>query len=199
MITQCPIRPGHSFTYRFDVAGQEGTLWWHAHVSCLRGTLHGALIIRPRRGSYPFPKPHGEIPIIIGCELTSSVMKACVCAMSVAGTLVNSISSSTNVVVSTMTGDWWDMDLDQLDRNMLDGFFSDNQKASMINGKLGDLYNCSGKIIIEVFFNTVHNTTVHRLYYLDSFHFSPRSIKKDLINFNNTILRISNYTTFILL
>jgi hypothetical protein len=50
-----------------------------------------------------------------------------------------------------MTGDWWDMDLDQLDRNMLDGFFSDNQKASMINGKLGDLYNCSGKIIIEVF------------------------------------------------
>jgi hypothetical protein len=51
-----------------------------------------------------------------------------------------------------MTGDWWDMDLDQLDRNMLDGFFSDNQKASMINGKLGDLYNCSGKIIIEVFF-----------------------------------------------
>jgi hypothetical protein len=35
---------------------------------------------------------------------------------------------------------------------MLDGFFSDNQKASMINGKLGDLYNCSGKIIIEVFF-----------------------------------------------
>ncbi|CAO2149354.1 unnamed protein product [Urochloa humidicola] len=68
MITQCPIRPGHNFTYRFNVAGQEGTLWWHAHVSCLRGTIHGAFIIRPRHGvaSYPFAKPHREIPLIIG-------------------------------------------------------------------------------------------------------------------------------------
>ncbi|KAL6654554.1 hypothetical protein ACP70R_008019 [Stipagrostis hirtigluma subsp. patula] len=68
MITQCPILPNHNFTYRFDVAGQEGTLWWHAHVAFLRGTLHGAFIIRPRHGisSYPFPKPHMEIPIIIG-------------------------------------------------------------------------------------------------------------------------------------
>ncbi|CAO2149911.1 unnamed protein product [Urochloa humidicola] len=110
MITQCPIRPGHSFTYRFVVDGQEGTLWWHAHVTCLRATLHGALIIRPRHGasSYPFPKPHREVPIIIG--------------------------------------DWWDMDLDQLDRNMLDGYFADSQTATAINGKLGDLYNCSGTV-----------------------------------------------------
>ena len=69
MITQCPILPNHNFTYRFDVAGQEGTLWWHAHVFSLRGTVHGAFIIRPRHGgvnSYPFPKPHKEIPIVIG-------------------------------------------------------------------------------------------------------------------------------------
>ncbi|XP_062225118.1 laccase-15-like [Phragmites australis] len=67
-ITQCPILPNHNFTYRFDVAGQEGTLWWHAHVPCLRATVHGALVIRPRLGpgSYPFPMPHKEIPIIIG-------------------------------------------------------------------------------------------------------------------------------------
>jgi laccase len=68
MITQCPILPGRNFTYRFNVAGQEGTLWWHAHVPCLRATLHGALIIRPRHGaaSYHFPKPDKEIPIVIG-------------------------------------------------------------------------------------------------------------------------------------
>ncbi|CAL4983144.1 unnamed protein product [Urochloa decumbens] len=68
MITQPCILPSHNFTYRFDVVGQEGTLWWHAHVPCIRATLHGALIIRPRNApaSYPFPKPHKEVPIIIG-------------------------------------------------------------------------------------------------------------------------------------
>ncbi|XP_025827835.1 laccase-15-like [Panicum hallii] len=108
MITQCPIRPNHNFTYRFDVAGQEGTLWWHAHVGCFRATLHGALIIRPRHGasSYPFPKPHVEIPMIIG--------------------------------------EWWDMDLVQLERNMVDGDFRDNPTAMTINGQLGDPFNCSG-------------------------------------------------------
>jgi FtsP/CotA-like multicopper oxidase with cupredoxin domain len=65
---QCPIQPNRNFSYRFNVAGQEGTLWWHAHVPCLRASLHGALIIRPRNGasSYPFLKPHTEVPIIIG-------------------------------------------------------------------------------------------------------------------------------------
>ncbi|KAM0877090.1 hypothetical protein ACQ4PT_035739 [Festuca glaucescens] len=68
MITQCPIQPNKNFTYRFNVIGQVGTLWWHAHVGFLRATIHGALIIRPRSGpnSYPFPKPDKEIPIVIG-------------------------------------------------------------------------------------------------------------------------------------
>ncbi|XP_062197637.1 laccase-15-like [Phragmites australis] len=110
MITQCPILPNHNFTYRFEVAGQEGTLWWHAHVSCLRGTLHGAIIIRPRHGAdlYPFPKPHREIPIIMG--------------------------------------DWWEMDLAQLDRDFMNGSVFDHPNASTINGKLGDLFNCSGAV-----------------------------------------------------
>ncbi|VAH22285.1 unnamed protein product [Triticum turgidum subsp. durum] len=42
MITQCPIQPSKNFTYRFNVNGQEGTLWWH--------------------DSYPFPVPDKEIP-----------------------------------------------------------------------------------------------------------------------------------------
>ncbi|CAL4973117.1 unnamed protein product [Urochloa decumbens] len=69
MVTQCPIRPGQRYTYRFAVSGQEGTLWWHAHSSFLRATVHGALIIRPRGGAaaYPFPAPDGgEKAVILG-------------------------------------------------------------------------------------------------------------------------------------
>ncbi|RLM68862.1 laccase-15-like [Panicum miliaceum] len=108
MITQCPIQPGHNFTYRFNVVGQEDTLWWHAHVSCLRASVHGPLIIRPRQGasSYPFPKPHTEVPIIIG--------------------------------------EWWETNLIQVARNLTHGFFGFNPSAATLNGKLGDLYNCSG-------------------------------------------------------
>ncbi|XP_061339642.1 laccase-7-like [Gastrolobium bilobum] len=66
-ITQCPIPSGSSYTYKFNITGQEGTLWWHAHSSWLRATVHGALIIRPRLGhSYPFIKPYKEVPILIG-------------------------------------------------------------------------------------------------------------------------------------
>ncbi|CAL5388473.1 unnamed protein product [Camellia sinensis] len=65
--TQCPILPGNCYTYRFTITGQEGTLWWHAHVQWLRATVHGALIIRPRVGhSYPFPNPQKEFPILLG-------------------------------------------------------------------------------------------------------------------------------------
>lgn len=66
-ITQCPIRPGGSYTYRFTITEQEGTLWWHAHSSWLRASVYGALIIHPRLGTtYPFTMPHRETPIILG-------------------------------------------------------------------------------------------------------------------------------------
>ncbi|KAL7229228.1 hypothetical protein ACSBR2_007848 [Camellia fascicularis] len=66
-VTQCPIRPGGSYTYRFTIQGQEGTLWWHAHSSWLRATVYGALIIHPKQGSsYPFPKPKRETPLLLG-------------------------------------------------------------------------------------------------------------------------------------
>ncbi|PON37110.1 Laccase [Parasponia andersonii] len=70
-VTQCPIRPGHNYTYKFNITGQEGTLWWHAHTSWLRATVHGALIIYPRSNPlkphpYPFPTPYKEVPIILG-------------------------------------------------------------------------------------------------------------------------------------
>ena len=68
-ITQCPIRPGRSYTYKFTITGQEGTLWWHAHSSWLRATVYGALIILPRLDTtYPFTftRPHRQIPILLG-------------------------------------------------------------------------------------------------------------------------------------
>ncbi|KAI3705667.1 hypothetical protein L1987_75906 [Smallanthus sonchifolius] len=66
-ITQCPIRPGQSYTYRFTISGQEGTLWWHAHSSWLRATVYGAIVIHPKQeDSYPFPKPNHESVIMLG-------------------------------------------------------------------------------------------------------------------------------------
>ncbi|XP_031253672.1 laccase-12-like [Pistacia vera] len=66
-VTQCPIRPGMTYTYRFTIQNQEGTLWWHAHSSWLRATVYGALIIHPKEGSsYPFPKPKRETAVLLG-------------------------------------------------------------------------------------------------------------------------------------
>ncbi|TVU19688.1 hypothetical protein EJB05_35854, partial [Eragrostis curvula] len=54
--------------YNFDIIGQRGTLWWHAHVSWLRATLYGPLVILPPAGvPYPFlPAPDEEVPIMLG-------------------------------------------------------------------------------------------------------------------------------------
>ncbi|CAI9108132.1 OLC1v1007660C1 [Oldenlandia corymbosa var. corymbosa] len=66
-VTQCPIQPGATYTYRFTIINQEGTLWWHAHSKWLRATVYGALVIRPKVGSpYPFPQPTREVPIVLG-------------------------------------------------------------------------------------------------------------------------------------
>lgn len=35
--------------------GQAGTVWWHAHITWLRATVHGAFIIKPNRHNlYPY-------------------------------------------------------------------------------------------------------------------------------------------------
>ncbi|XP_023528615.1 laccase-17-like [Cucurbita pepo subsp. pepo] len=66
-VTQCPIQTGQAYTYNFTLKGQRGTLLWHAHISWLRATIHGPIIILPRRNeSYPFEKPHREAPIVFG-------------------------------------------------------------------------------------------------------------------------------------
>ncbi|KAH9624352.1 hypothetical protein KSS87_020683 [Heliosperma pusillum] len=66
-ITQCPIQPGQSYLYNFTITGQRGTLFWHAHISWLRATVHGAIVLLPKKGTtYPFPKPDNEKIIIFG-------------------------------------------------------------------------------------------------------------------------------------
>ncbi|TKY66117.1 Laccase-17 protein [Spatholobus suberectus] len=53
--------------YTTSVTGQRGTLWWHAHISWLRATLYGPIVILPKRHvSYPFPQPSREVPTIFG-------------------------------------------------------------------------------------------------------------------------------------
>ncbi|CAL1403249.1 unnamed protein product [Linum trigynum] len=66
-ITQCPIQTGQSYVYNYTIVGQRGTLWWHAHISWLRSTVYGPIIILPKLGvPYPFQKPYKEVPILFG-------------------------------------------------------------------------------------------------------------------------------------
>ncbi|KAL3579914.1 hypothetical protein D5086_017749 [Populus alba] len=66
-ITQCPIQTNQTYVYNFTITGQRGTLFWHAHISWLRASVHGPLIIFPKRNvSYPFAKPHKEVSIMLG-------------------------------------------------------------------------------------------------------------------------------------
>lgn len=72
-ITQCPIQPGSSYIYDFNVTEQRGTLWWHAHILWLRATVYGALVIMLKPGTpFPFPQPAREFEVILGefeCQL----------------------------------------------------------------------------------------------------------------------------------
>uniref|UniRef100_A0A8R7TG05 Laccase n=1 Tax=Triticum urartu TaxID=4572 RepID=A0A8R7TG05_TRIUA len=66
-VTQCPIQTGQSYVYNFTVTGQRGTLWWHAHISWLRATVYGVIVILPKLGVlYPFVAPHKEVPVLFG-------------------------------------------------------------------------------------------------------------------------------------
>ncbi|KAF8378725.1 hypothetical protein HHK36_030074 [Tetracentron sinense] len=66
-VTQCPIQTGQTYVYNFTIVGQRGTLFWHAHISWLRSTIYGPLVILPKRNiPYPFAQPYKEVPIIFG-------------------------------------------------------------------------------------------------------------------------------------
>ncbi|XP_051216510.1 laccase-14 [Lolium perenne] len=103
MVSQCPIRTGGAaYTYRFNITGQEGTLWWHAHVSFLRATVYGALLIRPGpdKPHYPFPTPHGEATLLFGEWWNASVVDVERQAMLTGGAPNNSVA----LTINGMTG-----------------------------------------------------------------------------------------------
>ncbi|KAF7127290.1 hypothetical protein RHSIM_Rhsim11G0092000 [Rhododendron simsii] len=75
-VTQCPIKPGANFSYEIIFSREEGTLWWHAHSDWSRATVHGPIIIFPENGTtYPFPKPHKELPIVLASWFKGDVME----------------------------------------------------------------------------------------------------------------------------
>ncbi|XP_019238277.1 PREDICTED: putative laccase-9 [Nicotiana attenuata] len=60
------IQPGRKVRQNITISDQ-GTLWWHAMNIWQSATVHGAIVVYPMPGiSYPFPKPHADIPIILG-------------------------------------------------------------------------------------------------------------------------------------
>ncbi|KAJ9167215.1 hypothetical protein P3X46_021881 [Hevea brasiliensis] len=73
-VTQCPIQPATNFTQEIILSDEEGTLWWHAHSDWSRATVHGAFVILPPDGKYPFPQPDFEQIIVLGTWYKGDVM-----------------------------------------------------------------------------------------------------------------------------
>ncbi|KAF4458141.1 hypothetical protein F53441_76 [Fusarium austroafricanum] len=49
-VTQCPIAPNSTFTYKFDVNGQHGTYWYHAHHSAQASDgLLGPMVVHSKK------------------------------------------------------------------------------------------------------------------------------------------------------
>ncbi|KAJ9675421.1 hypothetical protein PVL29_024371 [Vitis rotundifolia] len=73
-VKQC--KPGANLTYEIVLSNKEGTLWWHAQSDWSRATVHGPLIVLPQLGkSYPFAKPHKEVPIVWASWFKGGVME----------------------------------------------------------------------------------------------------------------------------
>jgi hypothetical protein len=69
--TQCPIPPGSSFTYEFDVhEEQHGTFWYHAHSQTQRGDgMYGGLVIHKPAASQSDLEEYGykkEMLLLVG-------------------------------------------------------------------------------------------------------------------------------------
>ncbi|KAF8775316.1 hypothetical protein HU200_004724 [Digitaria exilis] len=131
MVSQCPIQPSTSYTYRFSVPGQEGTLWWHAHSSFLRATVYGAFIVRPRAGNaYPFPAPDKEVPIVLG-------NRCCAVLFCISGRRLAMASP-------VCQPRWWNRNVVDVENDaILSGQLPAQSDAFTINGKTGLLYQCA--------------------------------------------------------
>jgi laccase len=142
-ITQCPIQTGQSYVYNYTVVGQRGTLWWHAHISWLRATVYGPLVILPKLGvPYPFPAPYKEVPVIFGeCpwrwrpdDVDGRVPPE------------NDLAVPVLILCFGVVGEWWLADTEVVIKQALQlGAGPNVSDAHTINGLPGPLYNCSAK------------------------------------------------------
>jgi FtsP/CotA-like multicopper oxidase with cupredoxin domain len=67
-ITQCPIAPGRSFTYRFNVSGQTGTYWYHSHMAMQASDgLVGPIVIHAKGNEEKDLQkvPYGEDRVVL--------------------------------------------------------------------------------------------------------------------------------------
>ena len=54
-MTQCPIIPGDSFDYHFNVQNQSGTFWYHSHFNLQYcDGLRGPIVIYDPQDPYRF-------------------------------------------------------------------------------------------------------------------------------------------------
>ncbi|KAI1415593.1 putative multicopper oxidase [Hypoxylon sp. FL1857] len=65
-VTQCPIAPGASYQYRFNVTGQAGTYFYHGHqgVQALNG-LVGPLVIHSKDEATNQPIPYSSDRVVL--------------------------------------------------------------------------------------------------------------------------------------
>ncbi|KAI1503145.1 multicopper oxidase-domain-containing protein [Biscogniauxia marginata] len=65
-VTQCPIAPGRSYQYKFNVTGQAGTYFYHGHqgVQALDG-LVGPLVVHSRSEADHQPIPYSSDRVIL--------------------------------------------------------------------------------------------------------------------------------------
>ena len=133
--------------YNFTVSGQRGTLFWHAHISWIRATVHGPLIILPKPNvPYPFGNPYKEVPIIFGNQPLTIVH-----LWSTSLSWVDSFHKT--LVLRTIAGEWWNVDPEAVISQALQTGAGPNvSDAYTINGLPGPLYNCSAKGMVVLYF-----------------------------------------------
>ena len=155
-VTQCQIQTGHTYTYNFTLTGHRGTLFWHAHISWLRSTVYGPLIIFPRRNeSYPFEKPYKEVPIMFGNQPQAQYKQLVYNLLMHAIWLLISreflLWCKTWHVLSWFSGEWWNADTEAVISQALQTGGAPNvSDAYTINGLPGPLYNCSHEGMISL-------------------------------------------------
>ena len=142
-ITQCPIKMGHSYVYNFTITAQRGTLFYHAHISWLRATVHGPIVILPKRGvPYPFAKPYKEVPIVFGNQNVLHFVNV----KQVTNDIMRRRWEGRFHHFFCVAGEWFNEDTEAVVSQALQTGGAPNvSEAYTINGLPGPLYNCSAQ------------------------------------------------------